>query len=279
MKHTLRALTILLITALILSVVRPVLAQGSDEQEMSPDQVIKAMYEAVVAQDLDTAGKYLAEDVVLVLGPPPPGTDGTFVGKEAVLGWYEDLIKNNVAIELSNAEVSGDRVTLTNLTWVDDLPVVPIESDGTGIVQDGLVKTISWFMTPESIAELDAAFAKLAKEQVVRRILQEIWSEGNLDLVDELVAEDYVSHSFPVLEGREAFKQDIVGFREHFPGATIVVDSIVFDGNRAIILSRLVGPDGSLDEPPPEDYIEDVLIYQIENGQLTDRWYFAPVEP
>jgi ketosteroid isomerase-like protein/predicted SnoaL-like aldol condensation-catalyzing enzyme len=248
-------------------------------QEMDPAAVVEAVYTAVEAKDLETAGEYLAEDAVLVLIPPPPGTDGTFVGKEAVLSWYENLGMNNFAIEFSNVQVDGDRVTIKNLTWVDDLPVAPVEFDGTGIVQDGLIKTLSWVMTPESIAELDAAFERGANDALVERILLEIWSEGNLDLADELVAEDYASHTWPVGEGRDDFKADVASWRTDFPGATIVVDRIVWDGNRAIIFSHNAEPGGSVDKLPPEADIDDILVYQIENGQLSDRWYFAPFDP
>ena len=246
---------------------------------MNAAEVVEAAYEAVEAQDLATAGSYLADDVVLVILPPPMDTDGTFVGKEAVQGWFENLVGFDFAVELSDFDVSGDRFTVTNLTWVNDLPIAPIELDGAGIVRDGKIEAISWVMTPESMAELDAAFAKAANETTVRRILQEIWSEGNLDLADELVAEDYVSHTWPIGEGREHFKQDVASWRNDFPGATIVVDQMVHDGNRVIMFNHYAAPGDALDPLPPEADIDDVLVYQIEDGKLSDRWYFAPFEP
>jgi len=279
MKNTLRTLTILLLATLLLSVAHTVLAQQSEEMEMNPMQVVEAAYVAIEAGDLVTAGEYLADDAVLVLVPPPPGTNGAFVGKEAVLGWWENLNAMNFHGEFSDATVSGDRFTVTLDTWVDDLPVAPVEMSGTGVVQEGKVKALNWITTPEAMAKLDAAFAKLAKEEVVRRILQEIWSEGNLDLVEELVAEDYVSHTWPVGEGREAFKEDVTSWRADFPGATIVVDRIVLDGNRAIMFNHYAATGDALDSLPPEADVDDVLIYQIENGQLSDRWYFTPFEP
>jgi len=274
-----KSITIVTLFAVVLSMLTAASSAVAQEREMDPGAVVVAIYEAVQAKDMERAGTMLADDAVLVLVPPPPGTNGTFVGKDAVLGWYENLIKNNFAIKFGHVEVSGNRVSVTQQTWVDDLPIAPVEFDGTGIVQDGLVKALSFVMTPDSMAKLDAAMAQQANHALVERILKEIWSEGNLDLADELVAEDYVSHTWPVGEGRDAFKADVTNWRTDFPGATIVVDKIVFDGNRAIIFSHDVGPGGALDEHPSEDQIADVLIYQIENGQLSDRWYFAPFDP
>jgi ketosteroid isomerase-like protein len=251
----------------------------AEEHETDTMEVVEAAYAAVEVGDLAMAGEYLADDAVLVLSPPPPGTDGTFVGKEAVLEWWENLFAINFRGEFSDATVSGDRFTATLDTYVDDLPVAPVEMSATGVVQDGKIKALSYVNTPEAMAKLDAAFAEMAQEQVVRRILQEIWSEGNLDLVEELVAEDYVSHTWPIGEGREHFKYDVTSWREDFPGATIVVDKMIHDGNRLIMFNHYAFPGDALDTLPPDADIDDVLIYQIEDGQLSDRWYLAPFEP
>ncbi len=249
---------------------------AAQESAMDPAAVVEAVYAAVEAQDLETAGEYLAEDAVLVLIPPPPETDGTFVGKDAVLGWYENLIANNIAIEFSDAAVDGDRVTIKNLTWVDDLPLAPVEFDGSAIVQDGLIKTISWVITPESMAELDAAFERQANMAVVERYFEELWNQGDLDVIDEIIAEDFVSHSFPTGEGRDAMREMVTGFRENFPGVTIIVDQVIFEGNRAFVVSRIAGPDGASETA--EGDIEDILVFDLEDGKITDRWYFVQPE-
>lgn len=268
-----KGLIVLITCALMLSMFgAPVQAVDAPA---SPAAVIEAVYAAVEAQDLDTAGQLLADDVVLVLMPPPPGTDGTFVGKEAVLDWYATLIRNNFAIELGNVEESGSRVTLTNLTWVDDLPIAPVEFDGTGIVQNGLVKTISWTMTPATMDQLEAAMESEAIKEVMRRYLGELWSEGNLDIVDEIIAEDFVSHTFPSGEGREFMREMVTGFREEFPGVTIRLDETVVSGNRAFVIATFIGPDGTPMVTPGLG-IEDVLVFDFEDGKITDRWYFVP---
>ena len=143
-----------------------------------------------------------------------------------------------------------------------------------------MIKTLSWVFTPQFMAEMDAAMQQQADSALVERILTEIWSEGNLDLVDELVAEDYVSHTWPIGEGRDHFTQDVLAWRSDFPDTNIVVDRIVFDGNRAIMITRNVATGDSLDKlPRGEDDIDDILVYQIEDGKLSDRWYLTPFDP
>lgn len=53
-----------------------------------------------------------------------------------------------------------------------------------------------------------------------RRINDEIWKEGNLDLVNELVAADYVEHNPTVPEpihGPEGYKENVKRLRTAFP--------------------------------------------------------------
>lgn len=281
MKSTLRALIALLLAALILSPVNPLLAQEAEGQEMNPGEVMEAIYDAVEAQDLDTAGEYLADDAVLVLVPPPSGMDGAFVGKEEVLGWFERLTQNGFAVELDNIDVAGNRVTMTNLTWVDDLPVAPVEFDGSGVVQDGKLKAVNWVMTPGTMAELDAAFAKMAQEELVRRWLYH-WDtvNGELEGIDELLAEDFVSHNMP--EGdRDVMIADVEAFRAGHPNTYFTVDELVIADGKAFLTTRYWqipedAPEGAEGEPASPPFL---LVLGIEDGKITERSLYTPLEP
>lgn len=274
-----RMLSLLLVCALLLGLSGA--AVQAQEQEMNPAEVVETLYAAVEGKDLATAGDYLADDVVLVLIPPPPNTDGTFVGKEAVLGWYENLIQNNLAIEFGDAEVSGDRFTMTNLTWVDDLPVAPVAFDGAGVVQDGQVKAISWIVTPESMAELNAAFAHAADEDLVRRWLSH-WDtiKGELEGIDEILADDFVSHNMP--EGdREAMIAAATAFRAENPNTYFLVDDLAIVGGKAFVTQRMMqvpegaaeGAEGEPVDPPL------LLVLAIEDGKIAERWLYATLQP
>ena len=65
-----------------------------------------------------------------------------------------------------------------------------------------------------------------------RRFFEEIWSQGNLDLVDELVAPDYVGHpSGPedTVRGPEGVKEYIGGLRAGIPDLTMTVEDQLAD--------------------------------------------------
>jgi predicted ester cyclase len=67
-----------------------------------------------------------------------------------------------------------------------------------------------------------------------RRWFDEGWSQGNVDLADELYSPDYVTHSLgpnfaPTLDGLKLF---IRAFREGIPDLQVAVDEVVAESDR-----------------------------------------------
>ena len=68
---------------------------------------------------------------------------------------------------------------------------------------------------------------------IVRRALEEPW-KGNLDVVDELIARDYVGHdpANPApLHGPEGVKEFISTYRSAYPDARITVEQQLAEGD------------------------------------------------
>jgi steroid delta-isomerase-like uncharacterized protein len=71
-------------------------------------------------------------------------------------------------------------------------------------------------------------------KELIRRFYEEVWARGNLDVADELFADDYVRHDFRGGEpesGAEGQKQIAAAFRAAFPDLTWDVDFILADGD------------------------------------------------
>jgi predicted SnoaL-like aldol condensation-catalyzing enzyme len=62
---------------------------------------------------------------------------------------------------------------------------------------------------------------------IVRRLIEEAWNQGNLDVLDEIVATDYIRHDplNPGVRGKEAFKQLIATYRAVFPDVHITLSA------------------------------------------------------
>ena len=253
-------------------------------QEMDPAAVIEAVYNAVSANDIEGAVALLADDAVLTLVPPPAGLDGTFVGKEEIGAWFEGLAADNVRYEFSDVMTNGDMATMTLVSYDDFFDNVvggPAEFDGVAVVQDGLWKSVSWVFTPEFVEKFDAAMAHQASSALVDRYFAELWNEGNLDVVDEIIAEDFVSHSYPMIDGdRDALRESVSGFRAENPNAYFTFDDVtVADGRAFVINTMMVRPAGAATDTEGEPASSPmVLVLGIEDGKITDRWLYLHAE-
>jgi steroid delta-isomerase-like uncharacterized protein len=68
------------------------------------------------------------------------------------------------------------------------------------------------------------------------RVLEEAFSKGSLEVIDEVCTEDYVDHD-PLMgdTDKEAVKQTIAAYREAFPDLEITVDEAFAAGDRVVI--------------------------------------------
>ena len=66
-------------------------------------------------------------------------------------------------------------------------------------------------------------------KELVRQMVEEIFNQGNLDRVDELIVADFIDHEeLPpgIPEGREGFRVLTAQFREAFPDFHVVVEGV-----------------------------------------------------
>src|SRR5881396_1098319 len=71
--------------------------------------------------------------------------------------------------------------------------------------------------------------------ETARRVFEEAWNEGNLNVVDELCTEDFTDHD-PLMgdTDREAVKQRIVAYRESFPDLEMTIEEIFAAGDKVV---------------------------------------------
>jgi steroid delta-isomerase-like uncharacterized protein len=129
--------------------------------------------------------------------------------------------------------------------------------------------------TTRTIAEL---------KELVSRFHDEVWSEGNLDLIDEVIAEDYVEHNPAVpyeVRGREAYKQNVETFRTAFPDLSFTEEDVIAEGDRVVTRLTARGThDGEfMDAEPTGNTFEvtGITIWRIEDGKVVEAWVQADI--
>jgi steroid delta-isomerase-like uncharacterized protein len=115
-------------------------------------------------------------------------------------------------------------------------------------------------------------------KRLVRRFYEEI-DKGNLDAMDELVAEDYLDHNpppFPGLSsGREGLKQAFKIFWEATPGYHHIEEQIA-EGDKVVTRMTSYGKhEGDLPGAPRtgnELKMTSITIHRIADGKLVEKW-------
>ena len=112
---------------------------------------------------------------------------------------------------------------------------------------------------------------------LVRRFYEEI-DKGNLDAMDELVAENYIDHNpppFPVPAGREGLKEAFRIFWKATPGIHRIEDQVA-EADRVVTRLTCLGKhEGDLPGVPKTGKdlkMTSITIHRIENGRLAEKW-------
>jgi predicted ester cyclase len=117
-----------------------------------------------------------------------------------------------------------------------------------------------------------------SNKALVRRFYEEI-DKGNIDVLDELVAEDYLDHNpppFPGLaSGREGLKHAFTMFQHATPGYHQIEDQIA-EGDTVVTRLTSIGKhEGDLPGAPQTGNdlkMTSITIHRIANGRLVEKW-------
>ena len=119
----------------------------------------------------------------------------------------------------------------------------------------------------------------ISNEALARRVFDEIWNGGNLDLIDELYAENFVCHIEPNddWKGRDAVRDAVNLIRGTFRDFEDRIDDVVACGDKVAVRSTM---SGTFRESKSEENGTDelrvstltLLIYRIADGQIAEQW-------
>jgi steroid delta-isomerase-like uncharacterized protein len=121
--------------------------------------------------------------------------------------------------------------------------------------------------------------AEAGNIEVVHVARSEIWSKGNIDLIGEVYADNFVGH-FPAgtVHGREGVRDRVTAHRTAFPDWTEEADDTIADGDRVAMrfTSRGTNLGEFLGNPPTGNRVEisEVCIFKLSDGKIVEQWVF-----
>ena len=114
---------------------------------------------------------------------------------------------------------------------------------------------------------------------LARRVIEEMFNKGNLDVAEELIAPDYVDHDPAMPEdirGPEGFKEYVSAYRTAFPDIHIEIEDQIAEGDR--VATRWVASgthEGDLMGINPTGNRVTVVgttIERVADGQIAETW-------
>ena len=114
---------------------------------------------------------------------------------------------------------------------------------------------------------------------LVRRFYEEAWDQGQLGVIDELFAENYLRHDLRPTQpapGPEGMRQITADFRAAFPDLRFEVEIVIAEDEFVAARWRAsgthTGPWGAVEPTGRRATFSGVNIFRFEGGKVAEIW-------
>lgn len=125
----------------------------------------------------------------------------------------------------------------------------------------------------------DEAAVPTGNSAIALRLINEVWNAGSLEVLDEIMAPDFVSHgpTHDETKNLDDFRTFVAAMRSAFPDLVITAEQVIADGERMAVAWRVTGTNtGTLDELPATGQSASLLgvtLYRFADGKIAESWY------
>jgi len=133
----------------------------------------------------------------------------------------------------------------------------------------------------EAMAELEEMKAQAEVEElnkeIAHRFIEEVWNQGKLDALDDIVTNDIIIHvAGRDIKGIENFKKFILGYRNAFPDIKFTIEEQIAQGDKVVERYTIRSThQGELQGIPPtgkQIKIASIDITRFLDGKIVERW-------
>ena len=115
---------------------------------------------------------------------------------------------------------------------------------------------------------------------IVRRYFTEVLTAGNLELIDTLIAQDYVSHypaGYELGGGPEDVRQIVSSVRRAFPDVHFTVEDLIAEGEKVVCRWTFQGVQEEdfmgIPASGRKATVMGIAIYRVVNKQIVEAWF------
>jgi steroid delta-isomerase-like uncharacterized protein len=116
-------------------------------------------------------------------------------------------------------------------------------------------------------------------KQIVETYFNEVWNKGNVDLLDQLLTENYINHTPSTPNpptGAVGLKPIVKAIRKGFPDLHYEIKDLIVTKEKVIARVIMTGTQtGSLFGIPPTGkkvVVNQINIEKIEHGKIAEHW-------
>ena len=118
---------------------------------------------------------------------------------------------------------------------------------------------------------------------LTKRVVEEVWNKGNVDVLDEGFAADVVTHQvpFPDIEGLDAYKQNVRDSRTTLPDLQMTMDELMMEedrwAGRWTIRGTHKGQSPALPIPPTgkQVVLMGCSMGHMVGGKTVEQWMYG----
>jgi predicted ester cyclase len=114
-------------------------------------------------------------------------------------------------------------------------------------------------------------------KETVRRLMEDVFGQGRLTLLPQLVAAEYVGH-FALGDhyGPGGVQIDVAAYRAAFPDLTVTLDDLLADGDKVVRRFTLRGthrkPLPGVEASGRPVILRGIAIDRLAGGRLVESW-------
>lgn len=121
-----------------------------------------------------------------------------------------------------------------------------------------------------------------ARKRIARRFPEQVATEGRIDVVDEICAEDVVDHNpLGTARGRDELRDHVEDLHAAFDDVAATVEDVLAEGDLVAMRVTLegvhVGEFLGVEPTDREFEITNHVFTRVEDGRIVERWVLADV--
>ena len=114
------------------------------------------------------------------------------------------------------------------------------------------------------------------------RFIEEVFNKGHYDVINDLLAENFVAYFGGGEQGRTAFTEMVRAYRNGFPDYHCVVDDQIAEADQVVTRWTFRGTQSGhfMGIPPTGKHVTvtGVAVDRIDGGQLAESWLEMDVQ-